>query len=210
MVAVVFVLLLLHEPAPYAPFNTVGNNQLSPYLTHELSPQFYNGIQRQEPFELVITQGGVNDIIARTKWPKQSDGIIFSAPNVLFIPDATAGSCGAIVVMATAVVSGAEFVVTVIIEPFLDEQGLLNLHVAKVKVGAMNITPLAKLIAGRMYQKQLSTAGIDTQDMGSWIAASLLNNKPFEPVFEIDRKKLQVEKVTVTNKKLTLRLAPHP
>ena len=202
--AVSFV-LLLYKPGRYDPPEVVpaGNEQreVSPYLTHELLPQLYNGAQLEEPFDLVITQEGINDIVARSKWPKRSDGISFSAPEVLFVP-------GSIVLMGTASFKGVGLVVTVVAEPRVDKDGLLNLRVAKVKIGAMNITLVAKLIAKKMYAQRLATTDINIEDLRAQIATSLLNDEPFEPVFKIEDKKVQAKKITIHDEKLTIRLVP--
>ncbi len=202
-VVLVILVLLLYKPARYDPSDIapVSNSQgqVSPYLTHELFPQLYDGIQRSEPFELVVIQKGINETIARSKWPKESGGVRFSAPAVLFAPES-------IILMGTASIKGVEFVVTIVVEPKLDEGGLLNLQVSKVKIGAMNITPLARLVARRMYQHRLGTTDINTEDLQAQIAASLLNDEPFEPIFKIDNKKVRVEKITIHEEKLAVRL----
>lgn len=210
-VAMVIFALLLYKPARYKPPDAIpaGNNQreVSPYLTNVLLPQLHNGAQRDEPFEMVVTQKGINEIIAWSKWPKESEGVTFTAPVVFFAPDN-------IELMGTANIKGVDLVISVMAEPRLDEEGLLNLHVTKVKIGAMNITPVARMIAKRMYAERLETMPIDREDLRTQIAASLLNDEPFEPVFDIadifenERKKLRIEKVTIQKEKLTLRLAP--
>jgi len=40
------------------------------------------------------------------------------------------------------------------------------------------------------------------------MTASLLNGEPFEPVFKIEDKKVRLEKMTIKQKKLTIRLIP--
>ncbi len=203
-ITIVILILLLYKPARYVSPELAPaadkHRQVSPYLTHELSPQLYNGVQRDQPFNLIVTQDGINDIIARSEWPKKPDGIRFSAPVVLFVPDS-------IVLMATANIKGVEFVVTIVAEPRLDDHGLLNLQVAKVKVGAMNITLLAGAAAKRMYQQQLATTPVDTEDFRARIVASIFNDQPFEPVFRLEDKKVRIEKITITHGKLTIRLA---
>jgi transcriptional regulator of aromatic amino acid metabolism len=131
----------------------------------------------------------------------ESEGILLYAPAVLFVP-------GAVVLMGTADIKGVEFVVTIELEPKIDEQGLLNLRVAKVKVGAMNITPLAKMMAKKMYAQRVAAISIDKKAVQTKIAASLLNDEPFEPVFSIDDKKVRIEKIAVAKEKLLLRLVP--
>jgi len=209
-VAAVIFALLLYKPSRYKPigFNSGSykEGQVHPYLTY-LSSELYNGAQGGEPFELVVAQKGINEIITWSKWPKESEGIILSAPAVLFVP-------GSIVLMATAHIKGVEFIVTIGLEPRVDEQGLLNLQVTTVKVGAMNITPLAKIIAKRMYAQRLATIPIDTEALQTKIAGSLLNDESFEPIFNIrdflgkDDKKLRVKQITTQKEKLTLHLVP--
>ena len=72
----------------------------------------------------------------------------------------------------------------------------------------MNITPVARLIAKRMYAQRLATTYIDTEDTQAKIAASLLNDEPFEPVFEVEDKKVRVKKITIKQEKLILHLTP--
>jgi len=209
--AIIILALLFYKPARYRPPENVpaGNNQdqISPYLTNVLLPQLHNGAQRNEPFDLDINQKGINETIARYKWPRESNGVVLSAPTVFFVPDS-------IVLMGTASIKGAELVVTVVAKPSLDEESLLHLQVEKVKIGAMNITPVARLLAKRMYTERLATIPVDTENLRAKIAASLLNDEPFEPilnvrdVFDDVDKKVRIEKITITQKKLTIRLVP--
>ena len=76
------------------------------------------------------------------------------------------------------------------------------------KVGAMNITPLAKYMAKKMYKKRMGDAHVDTKAIEAQIAASLLNGEPFEPIFEVDKRKVRIESITVEKEKLTARLVP--
>ena len=205
VVATVVIGLLLHKPGSYDPtdFDSAGYEpgQVSPYLTHELSPRIYNGVQRDEPFELVITQKGINEIVAGWGWPKMSQGVMLYSPAVLFKP-------GSALLMATANVRGAEFVVTIEIEPKIDEKGLLTFHISKVKIGVMNITPLAKITARKMYLQRIAHLPIDKEAVQTKIAESLLNDAPFEPVFKVDDRKVRIDKITVSKEKLTAHLVP--
>ena len=94
------------------------------------------------------------------------------------------------------------------LKPTLDGQGLLNLQVSKVKVGALNITVLARVMAKKMYSQKLAATDVDTEDWRARIAASLLNDESFEPVFEIGNRKVRVEKITIIREKLAIRLVP--
>jgi hypothetical protein len=200
-ITVVVFALLLHRPAYYKPLDFPNSKEVSLYLTHQLLPELYNGAQLQEPFNLVVTQSGINDIVARFEWPKEFSSIRVSAPMVFFSP-------GSIVLMGTVVLEGAEFVGTVVAEPALDTEGLLNLQVVSVKIGAVDITPLARVLAKRICQQQFAAAGIGAGDVQAQAAASLLDGEPFKPVFKIEDKKVRVEKITIEQKKLTIRFVP--
>jgi hypothetical protein len=200
-IAVVVFALLLHRPAYYKPLDFADSNEVSLYLTHQLGQELYNGAQLQEPFNLVVTQKGINDAVARFKWKGEFESIRISSPMVFFAPDS-------IVLMGTVVMEGAEFVGTVVAEPSLDTGGLLNLQVVSVKIGAVDITPLARVLAGRIFQQQFAVAGIGAEDVQAQVAASLLDGKPFKPVFKIEDKKVRVEKITIEQKKLTIHFVP--
>jgi uncharacterized protein YpmS len=200
---VFFVLLLLYKPARHGSPEFTYDNQVSPYLTHELLPELYNNAQLGEPFELVVTEEGINDVIARSKWPKQSGSVWYSVSEVLFVTDN-------IVLTGAAIAGGVEFAVTVVAEAGIDRNGLLKLQVTKVKIGAINLTTLGKMIAKRIYARRLDTASPDKKDIRLQIADSILNDEPFVPVFKIEDKKVRAEKIKITKGKLTIRLTPIP
>jgi len=203
-IASIIFALLFYKPSSYAPFrpDPAGDDsgRVHPYLTY-LSSELYNGVQQQKPFELVVLEEAINETIVRSKWPMESEGVRFSAPEILFVQDN-------IVLMGTAIIKGAEFVVTIELEPKIDKKGFLNLQVAKVKIGAVNITPLARMIAKKMYQNHLETVPIDIEDLRTKIAAALLNDEPFEPVFMFDDKKVRLLGINVKPGKLILHLVP--
>jgi hypothetical protein len=204
-VVVIVIVLLLYRPGRYNPVDFDSYNyeqgQVSPYLTHELSPNLYNNSQREEPFDLVITQDGVNEIVAGLGWPKYSEGVMLYAPAVLFVP-------GTVVLMGTADVKGVELVITIELEPKIDNLKMLNLHVTKVKIGAVNVTPLVKMMSKKMYAERLGVAAIDTEALQTKIVGSLLNEEAFDPVFRVEDNKVRIEKITVYKEKLTARLVP--
>jgi len=207
-VALILFALLLYRPGRYKPGDFLMDDDkpgldwvTHPYLTHEVYPEVYNGAQLGEPFEVVISQKGLNSVVADSGWPKESEGILLYGPAVLLIPDT-------VVFMGTANIKDVEMVVTIELTPMVNEQKLLALDVSKVKVGAMNITPLAKMTAKRMYAQKLSDEPIDTEDLRTKIAGALLNDEPFDHVFIIEDKKVKVDKITVKEGKLIVRLVP--
>ena len=205
IVAAAVIGLLLHKPGSYNPtdFASTGlePGQVSPYLTHDLSPQIYNGAQRGEPYDVVITEKGINEIVAGGGWPKMSQGVMLHSPAVLFAE-------GAVLLMGTADVKGAEFVITIKIEPAIDAEGLLSFQVTKFMVGAMNVTPLAKMMADRMYTQKIAGMPIDQDSFQTKIVQSLLNGTPFEPVFEVDNRKIRIKSIAVQQEKIVARMIP--
>jgi len=197
--------LLIYRPRQYNPIvpgpDSYERGQVSKYWTHELLPKIHNDSQLGKPFDVIITEEGVNDIISRANWPIQSEGILFYSPVALFVP-------GAVLLMGTADVRGVEFIITIELVPMIDEEGFMNLQVAKMKIGAMNITPIAKAVAKKMYSQKLSPFPIDTQDFRTKIIGSLLNDEPFEPVFKIGSNRVRVEKIDIEQHKLVAHLAP--
>jgi len=201
-VAAVVILLLVHKPSQYdpaAPVQTDPNGQpVDPYLYRDLSSKFYNEAQRQRPFEMVVLDKALNQAIAQLKWPQESGGVTLLAPQVLFAP-------GRITLMGTTKVEGADFVVTIEFGPRLDDQGQLNLLGEKVKVGAINVTPLAKMMAKRMYRERLASAAVDMEDLRTKIAASLFNEEPFDPVLKVEDKWVRLKSFDLVDGKLTAR-----
>ena len=54
---------------------------------------------------------------------------------------------------------GAEvdLVVTVVVAPSFDEQGLLNIKLEQVKIGAAPVTTLVRMVGRHIYQQRLET-----------------------------------------------------
>jgi len=200
-VLLIFIVLFLYKPIGFKGGIAVDNEQVSPYLTHILSPQLYNGAERQEPFDLVISQEGINDIISRYDWPIESNGARYLPPKVLFKPDR-------IVIIGTVSIGAVELMVTIIGQPRLDENGLLNLNITKIKVGAMNFTIVAKLIAGKMYTQKLADTTVDSKDIGTKIVASLFNDESFKPVFSVNDNKVCIKTISITSGQLKIGLVP--
>jgi hypothetical protein len=178
-----------------------NERRVPPYLTHDLASTLYNGAQDRRPFEMEVIAEKLNEALAQTGWRQESGGIRLSSPAVAFAP-------GRAVLMGTADIEGAEFVVTVEIGPRILEDGRLNLIVEKVKIGVINITLLARRMARKMYEEQVGGGGIDTQDWRTRIAASLLVGEPFDPVFLVEDKWVRLESLDISQGKATVRFVP--
>ena len=90
----------------------------------------------------------------------------------------------------------------------MSDEGLLSIGVETVKIGAMNITPLAKMIARQKYQEYLETVPTDTTDIRAQLAAALLNEESFEPVFEVEDKWVRLKTISIVPGKLAVHFVP--
>ena len=109
--------------------------------------------------------------------------------------------------MGATEMGGVEFVVSVVFEPAIDGEGLLNLHVSKIKVGAVNVTPFAKRFARQMYFEQMGGAD-GAFSVGERAVVSLIYDRGFEPVFEVEDKKVRMEGITIREGELLVRFVP--
>ena len=203
--AVTIIALLLHKPAGYEPFRlgdqaTEGPQPVSQYLTY-LYSELHNGVQSGRPFELDLDEAGTNELIASADWPQQTDNIAFSTPKARF--DITG-----VTVMGTANVEGVDLVVTIKGIPLLLNDGRFILHIDKIKIGAMNITLAAKPLAKKMYNERLGYLYTDPNDLNALIAASLLDDKPFDPVFTVENKHIRLQSITLAEDLIRLRFIP--
>lgn len=198
--AVVCCIFALCRPQSYQPTQPDDNNQISPYLTHVLAPQIYNGAQRAEPFTMDITEDGVNDIVARLGWPMTAGQIQFSDPQVFFKKDE-------ISIMASTNMYNMNPVGTAAISAGIDEKGLLWMNINSVKIGVVDFTSIARLTARNMYNSYIEQQP-DVNSIELKAAGALLDNKPFEPVFLIEDKKIRLDKVTITEKMIQIHFVP--
>ena len=192
--------LLTRTPANYKPLTPPNRAEVSPYLTNYIAPEIHNKSQLGEPFELVITQAGLNDIIARGPWPLAPDGVTITRPAALL-------SGGRISVMATVQYGRVPAVLTVIMNPVLDEAGLLSINLEQVNAGVFDITHFAKELA-----EEIITAGIGKID-STWaddITAAVLENKPFDPLFPAYDSEVRLTGIDISDGKAALQLAPQP
>jgi hypothetical protein len=112
--------------------------------------------------------------------------------------------------MGQAELKGASLVVTVGVRPAVDDQGLLRLDVTKVKVGALGLTPVARMVAKRMYTQRLAEGPAVVDDLRTQIAAALLNDQPFEPVLMVRNRKVRLKSLELQRGQVVLRFVPTP
>ena len=199
VVVILAVVMFTHTPGHYRPAQPTNANEVSPYLTHQLAPDFHNYIQLNEPFEIVVTQYGLNDIIARGQWPIKLDNVTFAKPAVVFVPDT-------ILLMGTVDYLGLPIVVTIILKPQLGPTGLLSANLQQVRAGALNITFFAKVLAARVIAYQIKEG--HSEHWLKCLSPALLSNEPFEPIFPAYGKHIRLTKAEISTAKLTLSFTP--
>jgi hypothetical protein len=196
LVCVVF--MLTTAPRHYQPLQPENSNEVSQYLTNYLAPQIHNKSQLDEPFELVVTEQGLNDIVARGRWPIKLDGLTASGPAVVL-------SANKITLMATVKYGRIWAVVTIVMSPTIDEGGLLCLNLQNVKAGSVGITALAKELSRKITATYLSK--IDGNTWADDMTAALLENKAIEPVFAAYDRQVRLTGIDISNGIAVLQLA---
>jgi uncharacterized protein YpmS len=206
IVLVVFVsafILVAHRPRGYAPMRAAEPNQVSRYLTNELLPSIYNGGQAGKPFEVVITQEGLNDIVSHLPQPMRIHNVTLADPQVILTPMQ-------ITLMATVEARPVDFFLTVELNPFINKEGLLNLCVNRVMLGAVDITSIARSIGDKAYMSWMSLTGTEPNNPAAQVCRSLLWDEPFDPVFRISGRTLRVSKIDIMGTKIIALLAVVP
>jgi hypothetical protein len=200
LVLLAFV-LITHRPKNYAPLRRADQRQISIYLSNYLMPTIYNNSQLDDPFEVVITEEGLNDIIARWRQPIKFNNITFTDPQAILTQNQ-------IILMATARTRFANPILTVRITPATNSFSQLNTHVDSVSLGAAGITTLTKSIGNKVFTDWLAFTGTEPNDIAAQVCRSLLNDEPFDPVFKVGDKSLRICKIKLEKKKITALLLP--
>jgi hypothetical protein len=187
VLASVFI-LIGHRPANYSSPKAANPNEVSRYLTNQLLPTIYNASQLGQPFELEITQEGLNDILSHLPGAMVSDNLTVVRPEVILTPMQ-------ITVMATTETRPMDLFLTVELNPFINKDGLVNLCVNRILLGKVNITSIARSIGNKAYDDWMARTGTEPNNISSQICLSLLKDEPFDPVFKIYGRTLRVSKI---------------
>ena len=192
-------ILVGHRPANYSSPKAANPNEVSRYLTNELLPNIYNGSQLGQPFELEITQDGLNDILSHLPGAIITNNLTVVRPEVILTPMQ-------ITAIATAKTRPMDFFLTVELNPFINKQGLMNLCVNRILLGKVNITSIARSIGNKAYADWMATTGTEPNNIASQICLSLLEDEPFDPVFKVYGRTLRVSKIDVMRGKIVVLL----
>jgi hypothetical protein len=192
-------ILIAHRPKNYAPPRAAEPDRVSQYLTNELLPDIYNGAQAGKPFEVVITQDGLNDIVSHLPQPVRMHNVTLAGPQVAL-------TSMQITLMATVEARPVDFFLTIELNPFINKEGLMNLCVNRIRLGMVDITSIARSISGKAYQSWMETTGTEPNNIAAEICRSLLSDEPFEPVFKMGGRMLRISKIDVMGGKIVAQL----
>jgi hypothetical protein len=201
IIIVLAFVLVGHRPANYAPPTAANPNEVSRYLTNQLLPNIYNGSQLNQPFELEITQDGLNDILSHMPGAMITDNLTVVRPEVIL-------TTMEVTVMATAETRPMNLFLTIELNPFINKQGLMNLCINRILLGKVNITSIARSIGNKAYIDWMARTGTEPNNIASQICLSLLKDEPFDPVFEIYGRTMRVSKIDVMRGKMVVLLTP--
>jgi hypothetical protein len=207
MLAGIIIGLLLYKPAGYEPVNINAQpgeeaTEVSRYLTY-LYSQMHNNAQKKDTFEIEVLEDGINQAIGSAHWPQRSDSFVFAQPKAEF-------DRSGITVTGAANVEGIDLVVTIHGLVQMLEDGQLNLHIQTVKIGAMNVTLLAKYLAKNRVKERYGMMYVESTDPRVLIAASLLEDKPFDPYFEVNDKGVRLIQASMEQDLVRLKFDPIP
>ena len=188
--AVFFIFLLFYRPGGFGGVDVHDGNDMSSYLTHKLLPEIYNQSQYGEVFEVDFSAEGINDIISCSKWPRGSDEVLFSIPKVGFHPEA-------MVLHGIVTIKEMPFAVTMEVEPEIDDAGLLHINVSMIRVGALQITPIARLVWQNLYRDWSGRSENADKNLEGKILRSLFEGEGIEPVFELHERQICIESIDI-------------
>ncbi|MBN1816473.1 MAG: hypothetical protein JW828_03880 [Sedimentisphaerales bacterium] len=201
----VLFVLFTHTPGNYRPVQASGSEEVSTYLTHELATGFHNGIDACEPFEIIVRQDKLNQLIVDGtslgwSWPITLHSITFHAPVIQITPtDLT---------LMGKVDLGIPIIVTLVGRPRLTDKGFLELNLEKVKAGAVNITGLARNIGGSIMAAEVANLAQD-----QWLkdlSDAFIHNAPYDPVFPVPPYEVYIRltRVESYDQRMILRFEP--
>jgi len=192
---------LFSVPAYYIQPEPISDRQVSRYLSNKLIPELHNKSQYGLPFDYVITQKGVSDIIARHADFEAIRRSGFKDITVVFVPEE-------ILLMSKTRYLHMDLIVTAAIEPGIDSAGRLFLKSGAIKLGRSKI-PFASDVAKKRLLQNFDSFFSEANFAEALTAVqSLLNEEHIEPVLRINGNNIRAEKITIDHQKLTIHFVP--
>ena len=193
------VILFCYKPRAYQPVQPTHSEQVSLYLTNELGPDFFNQVQLDQPFELIVQQSGINDIAAGQDWIQDLGELSLTEPTIVF-------SDHSILLMGNLKYKKISSVLSILAFPTIDSNQQICMNIQSVRLGMLPVTQLI----GKLCQKALDDnrdAFMDDPEVEK-IVQAIIRNEPFDPVFVISDHRVRIVGFTIEHGILTLTLLP--
>jgi len=189
---------LFRTPANYRITKPPDDAYASQYLTNYILPQLLNKSQYNQPFDLVISETGINDIVVRHVDANSLRQSNLSNLSVTFKKDR-------ILLTGKTVYCGLNFIITIVFKPYIGREGYFFLKVSKIQAGRSRIPFIVGTIKRKILQE---LAGfLNSLDIADSTEA-LFNSHRIEPVFSVNHQKLRIGKITIQNKELVISFLP--
>jgi hypothetical protein len=192
-------ILIFHKPNAYNPVRPDNPEQVSLYLTHELGPEFFNQVQLEKPFDLIIEQHGLNDIISRLDWIQQLGPLSLQQPNIIFADRS-------ILLMGTLQYRRVSSVLSILALPTMDANQQICMNIQSVRLGMVPVTSLVSKLSQKAFDDNRD--GFKDDPEVEKIVQAIIRNEPFDPVFRISEYQVRITHFTLENNVLKLTLLP--
>jgi len=189
---------LFRTPPYYRPVKFIADGNMSQYLTNYILPELNNKSQYGQPFDLVISETGINDIIVRHIDADSLQQANLSDLSVAF-------RRGRILLTGKTVYYGIDFIVTLVLKPYIDKEGYFLLKESQIEAGRSRIPFAGEAVKRKVLEGLVRF--INNLDIGDFNEASL-NNRRIEPVFSLNHRRHRIEKITVGDKELIIHFLP--
>ncbi len=199
----VFLLLLwfvglFRTPGCYRITQPPADAYASQYLTNYILPELLNKPQYGRPFDLVISEDGVNDIIVRHIDANSLRRLNLSNVSVTFRK-------GRILLVGKTVCCGFDFIITVVLKPYINRHGYFFLKVPEIQAGTSHIPFAVSAVKGRILRELADFLNnLDIADS----AKAVFDSRRIEPVFSINHQKLRIDKIAIQDKQLMIHFLP--
>jgi len=193
------VILFWYKPKAYKPLRPDNPEQVSLYLTHELGPEFFNQAQLDKPFDLIVEQQGLNDIISRLDWIQELGPLSLQQPNIIFEDHS-------VLLMGTLQYKGLSSVLSILAYPTLDANQQICMNIQSIRLGMIPVTALISSLCQKTFDNNRD--GFKDDPEVEQIVQSIIRNEPFDPVFRISDRRVRIIHFTIKNNILKLTLLP--
>ena len=200
LIALLFVFWfvgLFRTPRYYRAVKPIAGEQVSQYLTNHILPELHNKSQYDQPFDLVLSEQGINDIIARHVDSNSLQQSGLSDLSVVF-------KKGRILLIGKTVYCGLDFIITIILKPYIDKEGYFFLKASKIQAGQSRVPFIGEAVKRKILRELTNFLNENIADS----TEALLNSRRIEPVFSLNHRRLRIDKITIRDKELMIHFLP--